>query len=464
MQLKLNICIFFYVTLFSCCQLWAEDRLLAFPSAEGYGRFAKGGRGGDVYQVTTLEDSGPGSLRDAIRTKTKDVPRTVVFRVSGTIKLKKELRIEGLHGLTLAGQTAPGEGITLRDHGIRFYKCSDIIVRYLRFRLGDETKTSEDVIAVGNEGGICRNIIFDHLTATWGIDGIMDTDNIADFTMQWCLFGEALNDSTHYKKEPHAMLMSFRKTQGNVSIHHNLFFSSRDRHPTLGGGDPKQSNPEAIFDFRNNVIYNWEGACNLAAGQFNLVGNYWRPGPNTKPYEKELPIAPKAEAHNVTVGYLRGNYFESQSDWTKDNYLAFNWGARGGKYIGEVTRENFIRPTEIVKKSDRPQTQSAEAAYHLVLERSGASRARDAADKRVIQGIENRAQRRIDSQNEVGGWPSIASSAAIKDSDGDGMPDEWETKQGLDLNESSDGNMPRGDGYTQLEHYLNTLANESGIN
>lgn len=212
----------------------ASDAPLAFPNAEGFGRFAKGGRGGDVYHVTNLSDNGPGSLREGVLTKKAEIPRTIVFEVGGTISLEKELRIEGIHGLTLAGQTAPGGGIAVRDHGVKFINCSDVIVRFMRFRLGDESKTSDDVISLGSEGAVCHDIIFDHLTATWGVDGIMDTDSIANFTMQWCLFGEALHDSTHYKKQPHAMLMSFRRTQGNVSIHHNLLFSSRDRHPTLG--------------------------------------------------------------------------------------------------------------------------------------------------------------------------------------------------------------------------------------
>jgi hypothetical protein len=137
------------------------------------------------------------------------------------------------------------------------------------------------------------------------------------------------------------MLMSFRRTRGNIRIHHNLLFSSRDRHPTLGGGEPQRSNAEAVFDFRNNVIYNWEGPCNLASGRFNLVGNYWRPGPNTRPWEQERPIAPKAEAQDVTRGVIRDNVFEDHAAWTADNLSAVAWGARGGKYVGDVTREAF---------------------------------------------------------------------------------------------------------------------------
>ena len=435
----------------------AAEPVPAFPGAEGYGRFAKGGRGGDVYHVTNLEDSGEGSLRDAIKSKKPEVPRTVVFDVGGTIKLKKELRIEGIKGLTLAGQTAPGGGITVRDHGVDFRKCSDIIVRYLRFRLGDETKTSEDVLGFGPEDGTCRDVILDHVTATWGIDGIMDVYAADRFTMQWCLFGEALNDSTHYKKEPHAMLMSFRKIKGNISIHHNLLFSSRDRHPTLGGYPPPESDAKSIFDFRNNVIYNWEGACNLATGRFNLVGNYWRPGPNTKSYDAEMPIQPKAEAHNVTFGVLIANVFESKPEWSRDNYEAFQWGVRGGKYIGEVTVDKFKQNAEIVALGDRPVTHSAEESYAIVLAKAGASMTRDAADLRVIAGVKDRTHRRIDSQNEVGGWPDLVPGAPKKDSDGDGMSDEWEAAHGLNIADSADGNSIRDDGYTNLERYLNQL-------
>lgn len=446
------------VLIASFANLHAAEPLVAFPGAEGYGRFAKGGRGGDVYHVTNLDDSGEGSLRDAIKTKKADVPRTVVFDVGGTISLKKELRIESVKGLTLAGQTAPGGGITLRDHGIDFRKCSDVIVRFMRFRLGDETKTSEDVIGFGPEEGTCRDVILDHVTATWGIDGIMDVYAADRFTMQWCLFGEALNDSTHHKKQPHAMLMSFRKIKGSISIHHNLLFSSRDRHPTLGGYPPPESDANSIFDFRNNVIYNWEGACNLATGRFDLVANYWRPGPNTDFKRDFFPIAPKAEAQNVTTGFLNGNVFEWKPEWNKDNYAAFQWGVRGGKYIGEVTKEKFAQAAEVVPASERPVTQSAEAAYELVLEKAGASKVRDAADQRIIAGVMDRTHRRIDSQKEVGGWPQLESGTAPTDLDRDGMPDAWEKAHGLNIADPADRNAMQNDGYTNLEQYLNSLV------
>ncbi|MBX7207270.1 MAG: hypothetical protein K1X78_03070 [Verrucomicrobiaceae bacterium] len=446
----------FALLLLSASSVFAADELIAFPGAEGYGRFATGGRGGDVYHVTSLDDSGRGTLREGIKTIKAGTPRTIVFDVSGNISLKKDLRIEAVNGLTIAGQTAPGDGITIRDNTLKIMKgSSNIIIRYLRCRLGDESKTSNDALDVGSEPDLTHDVILDHLTLTWGVDGNMDTEMLSNFTMQWCMVGEALNDSCHYKKQPHAMLMSLRKTQGNVSIHHNLLFSSRDRHPTLGGGDPKKSNAQAIFDFRNNVIYNWEGACNLASGRFNLIANYWRPGPNTDFKRNPFPIAPKAEANDVTVGFFMNNHFEDKPEWNADNYTAFQFGTRGGKYIGDVPKEKFVQPAEFVAEKDRPVTQSASEAYELILKKAGASKARDAADQRVIAGVKDRTHRRIDSQNEVGGWPKLKSGAAAKDSDGDGIPDEWEKAQGLSPNDSADGNATQKDGYTNLEHYLN---------
>lgn len=440
----------------------AAADLPAFPGAEGYGRHSQGGRGGDVYRVTSLDDSGPGTLRDAILSKRPDMPRTIVFGISGTIALQKELRLSGVKNLTIAGQTAPGEGITLRNHVVSFHNCSHLIVRFLRLRLGDESRTSDDVITLGSSKGECHDIIFDHLTATWGVDGIMDVYATRNFTLQWSLFGEALNDSTHHKREPHAMLMSFRNITGKVSIHHNLLFSSRDRHPTLGGGDPKLSSKDALFDFRNNVIYNWEGGCNLATGRFNLIGNYWRPGPNTR--REEPPIGTKAMENNVTTGFFSGNVFVGNDGWNADNYAAFAWGIRGGKYTGEVTREQFIQAQDLVDAAERPVTHHAEEAYELVLSAAGASRPRDAADLRIVAGIRAGSHRRIDSQREVGGWPDLPVADGPVDQDRDGMPDAWEVQHGLDPMNPADGPLTSlsPGGYTNLEIYLNSLVHEPG--
>ena len=431
---------------------FAAPAQLAFPTAEGYGRFATGGRGGDVYQVTQLGDAGEGSLRAGI--ETAEGPRTIVFTVSGTIQLKKPLRVENHHGLTIAGQTAPGDGITLRDQTFQIKDSSNIIVRFLRFRLGDESKTSGDTINISH----ADNVILDHVTATWGVDGTMDTDQLSNFTLQWSLFGEALHESTHHKGA-HAMLMSLRKTSGKVSIHHNLLFSSRNRHPTLGG-DPNQPNGvRALFDFRNNVIYNWEGSLNLGVGQFNIVNNYYRPGPNTKTSDDRFPIRPKVKVDHQTFAYLSGTLFEWNEVWTKDNHLAMQWGVRDKGYPGKVPKETSLLRDQPVAESDRPVTQLATDAYTQVLAKAGASLTRDAADKRTIQGVLDRTHRRIDSQKEVGGWPNLKSKPAPVDSDRDGMPDDWEKDHQLDPKHPEDRNADQDvDGYTNLEEYLNSLA------
>ncbi len=434
----------------------AQKARIAFPGAEGYGRFAKGGRGGDVYHVTHLKDSGPGSLRAGLDTCRG--PRTIVFDVSGTIRLEKALVLESSR-VTIAGQTAPGDGIALRDHTFKICNCSDVIVRYIRVRLGDESKTSSDTIGIEH----AHDVILDHVTATWGVDGTMDTEYLSNFTLQWSIYGEALHEATHHKGG-HAMLMSLRKTSGNVSLHHNLFFSSRNRHPTLGGGSLEQCNPKAIVDFRNNVLYNWSGSTNLGIGQFNLINNYYRPGPNTDTGAGRYPVRPKVKTDGVTVGTMQGTIFEWNEAWSRDNYLAMQWGVRDEGYPGNVPQQAFRLAAQPVAIRDRPHTHASGKAYELVLDSAGASLVRDAADKRVVRGIRDRTHRLIDSQNEVGGWPALHSQPAPRDADQDGIPDLWEKRHGLDHNDPTDHNGDvDGDGYTNLEAYLNSLVPDMGM-
>ena len=229
-----------------------EKQQLAFPGAEGFGRFARGGRGGDVYHVTTLADDGPGSLRNGIRTATG--PRTIVFDLSGTILLKTPLVVDKSY-ITIAGQSAPGDGICLRDQTFRIKNASHVIVRYMRFRLGDRNKPIPSGPDCLNTDDV-DHVIFDHITASWGIDGNHDLRRGGNFTLQWSIYAEALHDSIH-EKGPHGMLASFRDLTAGISLHHNLFASSRERHPTLGGSP--RTDPKAIADFRNNVVYNVEG-------------------------------------------------------------------------------------------------------------------------------------------------------------------------------------------------------------
>jgi len=424
---------------------------LAFPGAEGFGRFAQGGRGGDVYHVTNLEDDGPGSLRQGIKTATG--PRTIVFDISGTIQLKSELRITQSR-LTIAGQTAPGDGITLRDQTVSLRNCHDIIIRYIRLRLGDKNKkpggydtlTTDDI----------ADVILDHVSLSWAIDGTHDLRRGKNVTIQWCVFSEALNDSIH-EKGPHAMCASYRDLSGPLTLHHNLFTTCRDRHPTLGSA--KEGDPLTIVDFRNNVIYNWSGTANFCDHFVNAINNYWRPGPETDP--QSLPIAMKGSLPRAARGFMSGNLFEGHDGWTQDNYAALDfqrWLGPGKsyKYAGTVA-DWKAEPRDL--GADAPTTESAREAFEQVLAHAGASPKQDAVDNRVIEDVRKHKGRLIDSQDQVGGWPALKTLPAPKDSDGDGMPDAWETVHSLNPDDAVDGSRDRdGDGYTNLEEYINSLT------
>jgi len=442
-----------FLSVFAPAGLAAE--LTAFPGAEGFGRFAKGGRGGDVYQVTTLCDSEPGSLREGIRSATG--PRTIIFTVSGTIELKSRLTLDKSN-ITLAGQTAPGDGVTLRDYTFQIKNATNVIVRYLRFRLGDENKPKgagggDDTVNTDD----IDHVILDHCSLSWAIDGTHDLRRGGNFTLQWCILSQALNNSLH-NKGSHAMCASYRDLSGNVSLHHNLFSTCRDRHPSLGSA---KGPPPYLVDFRNNVIYNWSegGTANFCDHFVNCVNNVWRPGPMSG---TTLPIAMKGSLPDMAKGHMAGNVFEGHDHWTKDNYAALDWKRwvnnpeRNYQYRG--TLADWKSETVPLQADDTPRTQPAADALEWVLARAGASLHRDAVDVRVIDNVRDRKGKVIDSQKEVGGWPVLKSLPAPVDSDHDGMPDEWERAHGLNPNDRSDRNTRNADGYTRLEEYLNSLC------
>jgi pectate lyase len=397
-----------------------------------------------------LADGGDGSLREGIRTA--DGPRTIVFDLSGTIALKSPLVIDKSH-LTIAGQSAPGDGVCLRDQTFRIKNASHIIVRYLRIRLGDQNKPRPSGPDCINTDDV-DHVIFDHITATWGIDSNHDLRRGGNFTLQWSIYAEALHDSIH-EKGPHAMLASFRDLTAGISLHHNLFASCRERHPTLGGSP--RTDPNAVADFRNNVIYNVEGATNLGNCRINIINNYFRRGPNTP--GEHLPLAVKAENRGATKVYLADNLFEGVSEFSRDNSRAIDFARWAkGNYL-TTTAADVCVDRELSVGAASVDTQPARDAYKTVLAKAGASLVRDAADIRLVQGIRDRTHRMINSQEEVGGWPELKRMAQAKDHDGDGMPDGWETDRRLDPDNGSDGNQDRdSDGYTNLEEYLNSLV------
>ncbi len=435
--------------------LAAAEPVPAFPGAEGFGRLARGGRGGDVYHVTTLADAGPGSLREGIRSAKG--PRTIVFEVSGTIGLRSALLIDRSQ-LTIAGQTAPGDGITLRDYTLQIKKATDVVVRYLRVRLGDQNKPpgakgGDDTL---NTDDVDR-LMIDHCSLSWAIDGTHDLRRGGNVTVQWSIISEALNESLHHKGA-HAMAASYRDLSGNLTLHHNLFSTCRDRHPTLGSA---KEPPRHVVDFRNNVIYNWSrgGTTNFADHFINAIHNTWRPGPMSDP--AQLPIAMKGSLPDLARGHMSGNVFEGRDDLTRDNYAALDfkrWLKPAGNYAYAGTLADWRTERAPELGAALPRTQTAAEAMELVLARAGASLRRDAVDRRVVEDVRQRRGRLISSPAEVGGWPELKSAPAPLDTDRDGMPDAWELSHGLDPKSRADGARMGADGYTNLERYLNSLV------
>jgi hypothetical protein len=415
----------------------AAAALPAFPGAEGAGSTTPGGRGGRVLFVTTLADSGPGSFRSACEA---EGPRIVVFRVAGTIALRSPINVRNPY-LTIAGQSAPGDGVCLRDNTFGI-STHDVVVRFLRSRLGDETKREADCIDLNNGA---RNCILDHCSATWSIDECLSTSGVnADCTIQWCLIGESLNRSKH-AKGAHGY-GSLARANGPMSWHHNLWIHNDARNPRLGDNYGRDGrNPS--FDVRNNVMYGFGGtASGLTQGKFtvNYVGNYLRPGPGSRA-KTPITIGTPSEL----VFHLAGNLWEPDPALSEEKYFSL-LEAEGRRQV-TLSEKPFTMPPVT--------TVSAREAYELVLASVGASRpVRDAVDTRLIRQVRDRTGELINSQSEVGGWPDLKSGSLPVDSDNDGIPDAWEIARGLNPKEASDNSRVLTSGYTAIEEYLNELA------
>ncbi len=432
-----------------------RNRQLAFPGAEGFGRFATGGRGGDVYHVTNLNDSGNGSMRKGI--ETANGPRTIVFDVSGTIFLLKTLSVQKPN-ITIAGQTAPGDGITLGDSP--FYVAADnVIVRFIRCRLGDRSKVEKDAVSI--TGG--TNIILDHLTASWSIDETLScqSEDVDSLTVQWCMVSESLNNSLH-QKGAHGyggIVGGTRQT-----FHHNLYAHHASRNPKVTG------RRHCEVDFRNNVIYNWgHNSCYDGTASFiNWANNYYKAGPATSDKVKSRIFElsdqdiepgkvnrPEDSRKYETSLYAEGNYVDRYPAITKDNWS-------GGIVLQDGATETKNR-VHVPFKFAAITEQTALEAFPLVLKSAGASLFRDVVDKRIVNEVINGIvtfgkNGLIDSQKDVGGWPTLNSLPAPVDTDQDGMPDKWEEQNGLNPKDPTDRNRDRDkDGYTNLEEYLQNL-------
>lgn len=478
----------------------AQELQPAFPGAEGFGRYVTGGRGGNVFHVTNLNDSGEGSLRWAL---SQAGIKTIVFDVSGTIELKSKLNIPS--NTTIAGQTAPGDGICVAD-----YPCAingnNVIVRYMRFRLGNDYVTTNGADGWDGFGALDKNnYIIDHCSVSWSIDECLSCIGGKNITVQWCISAQSLRHAGHTKGN-HGYGGNWGGS--GASFHHNLMIHHESRTPRLGPRYTTQLDER--MDMRNNVIYNWtgNGVYGGEAMKINIVNNYYKPGPGSPSGVKGMRIAAvnlrttkyvtqytayKPTEHIWGKFFVDGNVNTKYSQVTEDNWTY-------GMYNQISNSDNDNLYTAVAKDTMRLRspmpfphttTHSADVAYEKVLAYAGASLHRDSHDALMVSdcrdGIatytgdyyEKKATSPTEGKKNAAGiinspydnkpagaddnwspWPTLTSNIPPVDTDGDGIPDSWEEEHGLDLNNAEDGKIVAEDGYTNLEHYLNSLVED----
>ncbi|MBI3205333.1 MAG: hypothetical protein HYZ29_27590 [Myxococcales bacterium] len=456
----------------------ATGPLRAFPGAEGFGANAKGGRGGDVYHVTTLADGGPGSLREGINSATG--PRTIVFEVGGEIKLESRLVINKSN-LTLAGQTAPGDGITIRDRSVDIDKAHDIVVRFLRMRRGDI-----DILASGKPTGSVgldtvsiddsKDVIFDHVSLSWSCDelfGIVQNQNV---TIQWALMAEPLGDpKLHPYGTEHAFGLNI--SASTLTLHHSLLANYVMRGPQFEANDATNSQGYDVqMEAVNNVFFDYEhSGSRYTAGietnpsaasnidfRFHFRKNLYLYDPNASP-RAEIHTELKHGVSSQVKVHVAGNIgphrkTDTGSEWS----LVWTSNTTPSSVItnapsnvkAQMSNAPLFSPPVAVTE------QSAQDAYDAVLARAGAWKKRDAVDQRIVKNVGDRKwSAYLHSQSEVGGFPPLQSGTAVADVDRDGMADAWELSVGLNPADAADrnGDLDK-DGWTNLEEYLADLA------
>ena len=444
------------------------SQLPAFPNAEGFGKYATGGRGGKVVEVTNLADSGVGSFRWAFTQYPNDAI-TIVFTVSGIIDLQSQLKVNRSN-FTVAGQTAPGDGICLKGHsfivnGARQISLggnhSNIIIRYLRSRPGCTLSTG----VYGFDMENCHDVIIDHCSFSWANEecaALYDTKNT---TVQWCIMSEGLYNAGHSKG-----VRSYCGVWGgqNATYHHNLIAHQNSRTVRFDGA--RAHDTAALVDYRNNVIYNWVSSSACYGGEVeipngfahtNIVNNFYKPGPATSSTLKfvrpDYPVSSLA----VARWHVKGNIMNGNAAKTNDNWLGVDFAN-----IPVASRDSAKRDTAFYI-SDSIQMQIAQDAYDSVLAKAGAIYPlRDSTDRRVINETKTGTATGLGSLNKlgiidlpsaVGGWNTYNTYNVPTDTDHDGMPDFWEIMKGLDINNADDRNDTLPNGYTRLEEYLNSI-------
>lgn len=466
--------------------------LPAFPGAEGFGMYTTGGRGGKVYHVTTLEDNGKTSLKGSLRWANAQAgPRIIVFDVSGTIFLKSALKIN--ENTTIEGQTAPGDGICIADYPVTLN--SNTITRYLRFRLGNRQVAHHEGDGLG--GMDLHDVMVDHCSVSWSIDECLSVYGSKNLTVQWCLVGQSLKNAGH-SKGAHGYGGNWGGS--GATYHHNLLAHHESRVPRLGPRPRTQTDER--MDLRNNVFYNWAGnGCYGGEGMnVNIVNNYYKVGPATLKRSALIQrriagigIRTTEYTHHGTNKanewdkmwhvwgdfYVRGNVNSAHADVTKDNwtYGIYNQidNSKVDNTYTQRTKDTICSTTPLAFYP--VTTETAYEAYDKVLAYAGASLHRDAVDRLLADDVRNgtatytgkgngKTPGIINSQNDMKPtdagedwtpWPTLQQGLSPTDTDGDGMPDEWETANGCDPT-IDDAAMLAANGYANIENYANSVV------
>ncbi|KAI9155561.1 putative pectate lyase C [Paramyrothecium foliicola] len=395
---------------------------LAFPGAEGFGRTALGGRNGKVYKVTNLNDSGAGSLRDAV----SQPDRIVVFTVGGVINISSRIVVN--KRVYIAGQTAPGDGITVYGDGWSWSNANDAIVRHIRIRMGRGGASGKDAITIA-EGA---RMIFDHVSVSWGRDETFSISGTAqNVTVQNSIVAQGL--------ETHSC-GGLMETDGGISLFRNLYIDNKTRNPKVKG----------VNDFQNNVIYNWGGGGGYIAGDSagasyaNIINNYFISGPSTS-------VTAFTRGNANFRGYVKNNFYDSNRNGALDGSALCESTTCYSNMAIQTTPFAYPGPAKLLSPQD---------AVTTVLDGVGASRKRDAVDAKLVAEVRSwgKSGKLISDEASMGGPGTIAGGSAPTDTDGDGIPDAWESANGLNPNDASDGMKIASNGYANLENYVNSLV------
>ena len=419
--------------------------LPAFPGAEGFGCGTPGGRGGRVMVVSNLDDFGPGSLREALESSG---PRFVVFAVSGTIEVSEQIVIDDPY-VTVAGQTAPGGGVTLRaaegnTTGLVDIQTHDVVIRFLRFRVGapeDVSGENLDGLNVWHKNG--HDVVIDHNSFSWAVDENVSTwDDAKRVTFSWNVIGEGLRWATHPEGEHSKGLLVSGERVRDVSVHHNLFVHNIARNPQISAPGRVQVVNNVVYDYGDSALQTSNAH---GAPKIDVVANYFKAGPDSDPDRYEVDGYPIRE----------------KGDWSV--HVTGNVGPHG-RTLG--SQRDLVSPEDQdLVVADAPSglppitTTRAEEAYQDVLAKAGARVPYlDDVDARLIDDVRRGEGGMINDPEDVGGWPELPAGEPRPDRDGDGMPDEWEDENGLDPDSDDSAGDQDGDGYTNIEEYANALV------